>query len=137
MQVRFENYNQMDNMYLVVSALSQDVIYANEKKTDDGTFFVKIYADGFASYGLRVDRDPWHNNEPYTWSSNAECINKVFGLTDELKLAKYDIGVMVDDNNSCYISRGILFEKACEIALEYQNLLHYGYMEFFCKNHTF
>lgn len=136
MKVRFENYNQMDNMYLDVDAISQDVIYANEKKTDNGTFFVKIYADGFASYGLRVDRDPWHNNEPYTWSSNPECINKVFGLTGELKLAKYDIGVR-DDDKGCYLSRGILFEKACEIALENEGLLHHGYMEFFCKNHTF
>lgn len=136
MKVEFEDYNQMDNMYLSVAALSQDVIYANEKKTDNGTFFVKIYADGFASYGLRVDRDPWHNNEPYTWSSNPECINKIFGLTDELKLAKYDIGVR-DDDKGCYFSRGILFEKACEIALENEGLLHHGYMEFFCKNHTF
>jgi hypothetical protein len=136
MKVTFQDYNQMDNMYLVVTALSQDVIYADEKKTEDGTFFVKIYADGFASYGLRVDHDPLHNNEPYTWSSNPECINKVFGLADDLKLAKYDIGVK-DDDRGCYFSRGILFKKACEIALEYQNLLHYGYMAFFCKNHTF
>jgi hypothetical protein len=131
MKVKFHDYNQMDNMYLDVDAMSQNVIYADEKKTDDGTFFVKIYADGFASYGLRVDCDPWHNNQSYTWSSRPEVINQVFNLNGtSLQLAKYSIGVNGYD-------RGILFEKACEIALEYQNLLHYGYMAFFCKNHTF
>lgn len=131
MKVTFQDYNQMDNMYLVVTALSQDVIYADEKKTEDGTFFVEIYADGFASYGLRVDRDPWHNNQPYTWSSRPEVINQVFSLNGTPhQLAKYSIGV------NGY-ARGILFEKACEIALANQELLHYGYMAFFCNNHTF
>lgn len=131
MKVQFLDYNQMDNMYLVVDAMSQDVIFEDECKTDEGTFFIKIYSDGFASYGLRVECDPWHNNEPYTWSSRSEVINEVFNLNGtKHQLALYNIGV-----NGC--SRGILFDKACEIALDNEELLHYGYMEFFCKNHTF
>lgn len=137
MKVRFENYNQMDNMYLDVDAMSQDVIFASEKRdeSNEGTFFIEIYSDGLAKFGYTVDCDSWHNNQPYTWSSNPECINKVFGLTGELKLAKWTIGVRDDD--SCYICRGITFERACEIALNNEDLLKYGYMKFFCDNHTF
>lgn len=137
MKVKFLNYNRMDNMYLDVDAMSQDVIYANEKRdeSNEGTFFVRIYSDGLAEFGYTVDCDSWHNNKPYTWSSRPEVINEVFGLTDKLKLAKYTIGVRDDDR--CYIARGITFERACEIAHDNEDLLHYGYMEFFCKNHTF
>jgi hypothetical protein len=137
MKVKFLNYNQMDNMYLDVDVMSQDVIFACEKRdeSNEGTFFIRIYSDGFADFGHTVDCDSWHDNQPYTWSSNPECINKVFGLTDKLRLAKYTIGVRDDD--SCYIARGITFERACEIALDNEELLHYGYMKFFCNNHTF
>lgn len=137
MKVQFLDYNQIDNMYLDVDAMSQDVIYADEKRdeSNEGTFFVRIYSDGLAEFGYTVDCDSWHDNQPYTWSSNPECINKVFGLTGELKLAKWTIGVR--DDNLSYIARGITFERACEIALDNEELLHYGYMEFFCKNHTF
>lgn len=137
MKVRFLDYNQMDNMYLDVDAISQNVIFASEKRdeSNEGTFFVRIYSDGFADFGYTVDCDSWHDNQPYTWSSNPECINKVFGLADKLKLGKYTVGVREGDH--CYIARGITFEKACEIALDNEDLLHYGYMRFFCDNHTF
>ena len=138
MKVRFLDYNQMDNMYLDVDAISQDVIYANEKRdeSNEGTFFIKIYSDGFADFGYTVDCDSWHGNQPYTWSSNPECINNVFNLEGSLKLAVWTVGVR-DDDKGCYFSRGILFEKACELALANEELLRYGYMAFFCKNHTF
>lgn len=137
MKVEFKDYNQMDNMYLDVEAMSHIVVFAAAKRseTNEGTFFVNIYSDGLATFGYKVDRDSWHDNQPYTWSSNPECINKVFGLEGSRKLAKWTIGVRDDD--SCYISRGITFEKACEIALNNEGLLHYGYMKFFCNNHTF
>lgn len=137
MKVKFLDYNQMDNMRLDVDAMSLDVVFASEKRdeSNEGTFFVRIYSDGLADFGYTVDCDPWHGNQPYTWSSNPECINKVFGLTNELKLAKWTIGVRDDD--SCYIDRGITFNRACEIALNNGESLNYGYMAFFCNNHTF
>lgn len=131
MKVKFRNYNDMDNMDLEVEEMSKEVIFSDKKETDGGYFHVDIYADGFASYGLTVHKDPWHNNQEYTWSSRPEIINQVFNLNGTpLQLAKYSIGV------NGY-ARGILFEKACEIALANEKLLHYGYMAFFCNNHTF
>lgn len=137
MKVKFLDYNQMDNMRLDVDAMSQDVIFTSEKRDESntGTFFVRIYSDGLADFGYTVDCDSRHDNKPYTWSSNPECINKVFNLEGSLKLAAWTIGVRDDD--LVYVSRGITFERACEIALENEELLHYGYMAFFCKNHTF
>lgn len=130
-KVEFRNYNQMDNMYLEVEKMSKELVFSDKKETADGCFHVNIYADGFASYGLTVHKDPWHNNQEYTWSSRPEVINKVFNLNGTpFQLAKYSIGV------NGY-SRGILFERACEIALDNEDLLHYGYMAFFCNNHTF
>lgn len=133
MKVQFKNYNQMDNMYLDVDVMSQDVIFSEIKEDAEGYFYVRIYDDGFADYGYTQYCDPLHGNQEYTWSSRPEVINQVFNLYNTpLQLATYSIGVR--DDGRCYIARGITFERACKIAMEHQELLQHGYMEFFINN---
>lgn len=131
MKVEFANYNQMDNMYLIVDSMSDKVIFTDKKVDKEGEFFVTIYEDGFASYGYLEYCDPLHGNKPYVWSSRCAIINKVFNLIGtELQLAIYNVGV-TNNPNSCYCSRGILLSKALEIAKENVELLHHGYDEFY------
>lgn len=135
--VKFADYNGQDNLYFEVDMnlnkmLKSTPVYSNFKTFDEDTeyertLWVKIFKEGLATFGLTLMKDPLHNNEVYTWSSNARCINEEFGLIGTpYELAKYGAGVKEEGHSGCYWAAQLTKALALKIGEEYKDLLHWG-----------
>lgn len=79
--IRYIDINQHDELEITVDVFSKDILYENEKwLSNNERAFVKIFSDGFVTFGLEVQHDPMHGNKKYVWSSNADFINRCFDL---------------------------------------------------------
>lgn len=129
--ITFYDLNQMDNLNVTIEDRAKTVIFQEEKRLDNNrTAFVTIYDDGFASFGLRMQSDPAHGNQPYTWSSNSDFINQCFELNGTpFQLARYGCGV-----NShifeCYYASELTCDLALKFAESNQASLKYGLVAF-------
>lgn len=128
-EIRFVDINQHDELWVTVDQFSKEVLYENEKWLNrNERLWVKIYKDGFASYGLEVQKDRLHGNEKYTWSSRPEVINREFHLTDTVyELAWWTCAAREECSKyHTPFSRGILLSAAYLHASNNQDKLHYG-----------
>lgn len=128
-EIKFVDINQHDELRITVDQFSKEVLYENEKwLSPNERLWVKIYKDGFASYGLEVQKDRLHGNQKYTWSSRGEVINREFNLTDgPYELAWWNCAAREECSKySCFFSRGILLATAYLHASNNQDKLHYG-----------
>lgn len=137
LNVSFHDYNGQDNLYFDVdidlsALLKTTPIYENKKLIDEGTthegtLWVKIWDCGIAQFGFTQKRDPLHDNEEYTWSSNASCINREFNLIGTpYELARYGAGVREAGSTGCYWAAELTKALALKIGEEYKDLLHWG-----------
>lgn len=136
LEFKSSDYNQMDNIYLTVEEdqMHDQIVFDSKKEDLEGYFFVTIRKNGLATFGRFLYKDPMHNNAPYTWSSNAEAINKIFELNGTpLQLARYDIGVRGDSR--CYDSFHCTLAKLTEILTDHSDKLHYP-LEYTIKRYT-
>jgi hypothetical protein len=135
--VVFKNYNGQDNLYFEVDVnlnelLKSTPVYNNSKvfykgTKDEGTLWVKIFEGGIATFGFTMKADPRHGNKEYTWSSNADCINKEFELIGTpYELARYGAGVKEADSSGCYWAAELTKALALEIGEENADKLHWG-----------
>lgn len=131
-EIKFVDLNQHDDVYLTVDKCSTEVIFSKEKWLNaNERLWVKIYADGLASYGLSMLADPLHDNRPYIWSSRAEVINQKLLKGTQYELITSDIGVQeLEGRYSCYFSRGICASVIIPLVEMYADKLHYGLEEF-------
>lgn len=68
-----------------------------------------------------------HGNKPYTWSSNASCINKEFKLIGTpYELAKYGAGIKEASKDGCYWAGEITKTLALKIGEDNADKLHWG-----------
>lgn len=128
-EIRFIDINQHDELWITVDRFSKEILYENEKwLSPNERIWVKIYKDGFASYGLELQKDPLHGNQKYTWSSRGEVINEVFNLCDTpYELAWWNCAAReLCSKYSTPFSRGILLSAAYLHASNNQDKLHYG-----------
>ena len=132
MEIKFVDLNQHDDVYLTVDKCSTEVIFATEKWLNaNERLWVKIHADGLASYGLSMLKDPMHNNQPYIWSSRAEVINRELLKGTPYELITSSIGVQeLEGRYSCYFSRGICVSTIMPLVEMYADKLKYGLEEF-------
>ena len=135
--VEFADYNGQDNLYFEVAEninemLKSSPVYQNSKvlyggTKNEGTLWVKIFDGGIATFGFTMNADPLHGNERYTWSSNADCINKEFGLIGTpYELARYGAGVREDGSTGCYWAAQLTKALALEIGENNTDKLHWG-----------
>ena len=134
--VVFQNYNGLDNLYFdcenLLGILKGTPIYSNSKvlykgTSDEGILWVKIFEEGLAKFGFTMKADPLHGNQEYTWSSNATCINKEFGLIGTpYELAKYGAGAKEIGSNSCYFAIELTKALALELGENNVDKLHWG-----------
>ena len=135
--VRFADYNGQDNLYFEVTEninemLKGTPVYNNSKvlyegTKDEGTLWVKIFNGGLATFGFTQKSDPLHGNKEYTWSSNADCINKEFGLIGTpYELARYGAGVKEAGESGCYWAAQLTRALALEIGENNMDKLHWG-----------
>lgn len=137
--LRYIDINQHDELEITVDVFSKEVLYENEKwLSSNERAFIKIFSDGFVDFGLELQKDPMHNNKKYTWSSNADFINRCFGLLDTpFELATWHIGAKEKCSKySCFFARNILLSKAMEYAANNSDKLHYGLKVYEEKNRT-
>ena len=135
--IRYIDINQHDLLEITVDAFSKEVLYENEKwLSNNERAYVKIFSDGFVDFGYELQEDPWHNNEKYVWSSNADFINRCFSLLDTpLEIAHWDISAKEECSRySCFFSRRILLSEALTYASHNQDKLHYGLDAFTKEN---
>lgn len=130
-ELKFVDCNQHDDVYLTVDKCSTEVILEAEKWLNSNELlWVKIYADGLASYGLTMMEDPLHGGK-YTWSSRAEIINKELLKGTPCQLITSDIGVKeLEGKYSCYFSRGICASVIMPLIERHADKLHHGLEEF-------
>lgn len=134
--VVFHNYNGQDNLYFecenLLGILKGTPIYSNSKvlykgNSDEGILWVKIFEEGLAKFGLTMKADSLHGNQEYTWSSNAACINKEFGLIGtSYELARYGAGAKEIGSNSCYYAIELTKAFALELGENNADKLHWG-----------
>jgi hypothetical protein len=135
--VVFKNYNGQDNLYFDVDVnlnemLKGTPVYNNSKVLEEGTknegtLWVKIFDGGIATFGFTQKADPLHGNKEYTWSSNADCINKEFELVGTpYELARYGAGVKEADSTGCYWAAQLTKALALEIGENNTDKLHWG-----------
>lgn len=135
--VKFADYNGQDNLYFEVTEninemLKGTPVYNNSKvlyegTKDEGTLWVKIFNEGLATFGFTQKSDPLHGNKEYTWSSNADYINKEFGLIGTpYELARYGAGVKEAGESGCYWAAQLTRALALEIGENNTNKLHWG-----------
>jgi hypothetical protein len=135
--VVFKNYNGQDNLYFEVAEnlnemLKGTPVYNNSKVLEEGTknegtLWVKIFDGGIATFGFTQKADPLHDNKEYTWSSNADCINKEFKLIGTpYELARYGAGVKEADSTGCYWAAQLTKALALEIGENNTDKLHWG-----------
>jgi hypothetical protein len=135
--VKFADYNGQDNLYFDVDVnlnemLKSTPVYNNSKVLEEGTknegtLWVKIFDGGIATFGFTQKADPRHGNKEYTWSSNADCINKEFKLIGTpYELARYGAGVKEAGSTGCYWAAQLTKALALEIGEENTDKLHWG-----------
>ena len=138
-EIRFIDINQHDEMEITVDVFSKEILYENEKwLSNNERVFVKIFSDGFVTFGLEVQKDPMHGNQKYVWSSNADFINRCFGLLDTaFEIAAWHIAAREECSRyGCFFARNMLLSVAYLHASNNQDKLHYGLEEFKKKNYV-
>lgn len=129
-EIKFEDINQRDRLKITVDKFSTEVLYKNEKWLDNNNrYFITIYADGFAHFGIEVQSDPWHNNEKYIWSSRGEVMNNVFNLWNTpYELARYGC-IARESCSKCsyFCAVGLLLTAAYVHGSNAKEKLHYGF----------
>ncbi len=131
--LRYIDINQHDELEIVVDAFSKEVLYENEKwLSDNERAFIKIFSDGFVDFGIELQRDPMHNDKKYTWSSNADFINRCFELLNtSFELATWHVGAREECSRySCFFGRNMLLTVAYTYASKNKSKLHYGLQKF-------
>lgn len=129
-EIRFVDINQQDNLEITVDKFSTEVLYQNEKWLDNNhRYFITIYADGFARFGIEVQSDPWHDNEKYVWSSRGEVMNDVFNLWNTpYELAQWGCAARESCSKySSFFAMGILLTAAYVHGSNAKEKLHYGF----------
>lgn len=135
--VKFADYNGQDNLYFEVDVnihemLKSTPVYQNSKVLEEGTkregtLWVKIFECGLATFGFTMEADPLHGNRRYTWSSNADCINREFNLIGTpYELARYGAGVREAGDTGCYWAAELTKALALEIGEDNIDKLHWG-----------
>lgn len=132
--VVFRNYNEQDNLYFEVEEDLSNLIYnvkpefsAEKNIENEGRLWVKIWSNGLSRIGYTKFKDPLHGNKEYTWSSNADCINREFNLIGtKYELSKYGAGVKTVGDSGCYLAMEITKDLAWLIGERYQDSLHWG-----------
>lgn len=132
--IHFYPLNGYDNLHLTVDKMSKRVIFKKEKWLNDNErLYCTIYDDGIALYGLEMQSDPAHGNQKYTWSSNAQAINRELELIGtSMQLATHNIGIKeMESPYSCYFSCGYLLDNMMKIAIANEGDLKYGFLDFY------
>lgn len=135
--VKFADYNGQDNLYFEVDVninemLKSTPVYQNSKvlyegTKDEGILWVKVFDGGLATFGFTMNADPMHGNQKYTWSSNADCINREFSLLGtSYELARYGAGVKEAGSMGCYWAAQLTKALALEIGENNIDKLHWG-----------
>jgi len=134
--VHFKSFNSWDTMCLIVDEYprDEDAIFHEQKRVNQNEeFFVTIYPEGFASFGLRKFKDPYHGNKEYIWSSRPAVINDVFNLYGKFELARHTVSIRTSEDYCC-IGYGILKSLAFKLAKENEDSLTFGYEAFVEEN---
>jgi hypothetical protein len=130
-RVKLTKINEHDELRLVLTKRSENIIFEGKSEDPEGFAYLKIYDDGLADYGYTVYNDSFHGGR-YTWSSNPTYINEVFHLNGtDLELAKLEHAYKMI-GEGCYYSCGMLASTAALIASAQD--LNYGILKFLKDN---